>query len=425
MIGIILVFHDVFHNWKCIVKQERQRERIIIKTSITSIIEKKSESNYKGCRYNLKYNPYRMISNVSYSYLCPWSVETPTASCLYPAVVDSVAFVAVVATVAAVAAGYSRPPARYPGSPRFPPFFFPLSLSLSNFTVPCVSFFSFSFFLLFSNRHEPRHFLSPLGETKNAIRSSHGFRDEASRDIGSDTFFGYRSAEKKKNLLSLRTLSTNYFSRRSITELFSLLSFFFSSSSFFFYFSYIWRCNISRFTREMSFIIVILFVDRTLDLGSLLIPSFAFDSFLRYFIADDFPSLSLSLLSRHPTRFTIRLLSTAWTSTSRSYKEKIPRRLPRNSVSRRWTLARLRIAIRMPSLPRTRLKMHCQGPPTPCVHPIDRDVDPVKVGRLGWLRSDQWRIRCRCIGDARRGETIVDRFFVSLRVVGRDTIIFG
>lgn len=167
-----------------------------------------------------------MISNVSYSYLCPWSVETPTASCLYPAVVDSVAFVAVVATVAAVAAGYSRPPARYPGSPRFPPFFFPLSLSLSNFTVPCVSFFSFSFFLLFSNRHEPRHFLSPLGETKNAIRSSHGFRDEASRDIGSDTFFGYRSAEKKKNLLSLRTLSTNYFSHRSITELFSLLSFF-------------------------------------------------------------------------------------------------------------------------------------------------------------------------------------------------------
>lgn len=134
----------------------------------------------------------------------------------------------------------------------------------------------------------------------------------------------------------------------------------------------------------MSFIIVILFVDRTLDLGSLLIPSFAFDSFLRFFIADDFPSLSLSLLSRHPTRFTIRLLSTAWTSTSRSYKEKIPRRLPRNSVSRRWTLARLRIAIRMPSLPRTRLKMHCQGPPTPCVHPIDRDVDPVKVGRLGW-----------------------------------------
>ena len=230
MIGIILVFHDVFHNWKCIVKQERQRERIIIKTSITSIIEKKSESNYKGCRYNLKYNPYRMISNVSYSYLCPWSVETPTASCLYPAVVDSVAFVAVVATVAAVAAGYSRPPARYPGSPRFPPFFFSsLYPSLSNFTVPCVSFFSFSFFLLFSNRHEPRHFLSPLGETKNAIRSSHGFRDEASRDIGrigSDTFFGYRSAEKKKNLLSLRTLSTNYFSRRSITELFSLLSFF-------------------------------------------------------------------------------------------------------------------------------------------------------------------------------------------------------
>ena len=157
-------------------------------------------------------------------------METPTASCLYPAVVDSVAFVAVVATVAAVAAGYSRPPARYPGSPRFPPFFFPsLYPSLSNFTVPCVSFFSFSFFLLFSNHHEPRHFLSPLGETKNAIRSSHGFRDEASRDIGrigSDTFFGYRSAEKKKNLLSLRTLSTNYFSRRSITELFSLLSFF-------------------------------------------------------------------------------------------------------------------------------------------------------------------------------------------------------
>lgn len=303
MIGIILVFHDVFHNWKCIVKQERQRERIIIKTSITSIIEKKSESNYKGCRYNLKYNPYRMISNVSYSYLCPWSVETPTASCLYPAVVDSVAFVAVVATVAAVAAGYSRPPARYPGSPRFPPFFFPLSLSLSNFTVPCVSFFSFSFFLLFSNRHEPRHFLSPLGETKNAIRSSHGFRDEASRDIGrigSDTFFGYRSAEKKKNLLSLRTLSTNYFSRRSITELFSLLSFFFSSSSFFFYFSYISRCNISRFTREMSFIIVILFVD-TLDLGwqprflflpSLLIPSY--DSLLLM----TFPlSLSLSLIA--------------------------------------------------------------------------------------------------------------------------------
>lgn len=47
----------------------------------------------------------------------------------------------------------------------------------------------------------------------------------------------------------------------------------------------------------MSFIIVILFVDRTLDLGSLLIPSFAFDSFLRFFIADDFPSLSLSLIA--------------------------------------------------------------------------------------------------------------------------------
>lgn len=369
-----------------------------------------------------------MISNVSYSYLCPWSVETPTASCLYPAVVDSVAFVAVVATVAAVAAGYSRPPARYPGSPRFPPFFFSsLYPSLSNFTVPCVSFFSFSFFLLFSNRHEPRHFLSPLGETKNAIRSSHGFRDEASRDIGrigSDTFFGYRSAEKKKNLLSLRTLSTNYFSRRSITELFSLLSFF-SLLLLSFSISHISGDVIFPVLHAKCLLLSLSssWIERStlarfLFLPSLLIPSY--DSLLLIFIA-----LSLSLLSRHPTRFTIRLLSTAWTSTSRSYKEKIPRRLPRNSVSRRWTLARLRIAIRMPSLPRTRLKMHCQGPPTPCVHPIDRDVDPVKVGRLGWLRSDQWRIRCRCIGDARRGETIVDRFFVSLRVVGRDTIIFG
>lgn len=135
----------------------------------------------------------------------------------------------------------------------------------------------------------------------------------------------------------------------------------------------------------MSFIIVILFVDRTLDLGSLLIPSFAFDSFLRFFIADDFPSLSLSLLSRHPTRFTIRLLSTAWTSTSRSYKEKIPRRLPRNSVSRRWTLARLRIAIRMPSLPRTRLKMHCQGP-TPCVHPMWSDRSWCRPGKSWTIR---------------------------------------
>lgn len=46
----------------------------------------------------------------------------------------------------------------------------------------------------------------------------------------------------------------------------------------------------------------------------------------------------------------------------------------------------------MPSLPRTRLKMHCQGPPAPCVHrcdPIDRDVDPVKVRRSGWQPGER------------------------------------
>ena len=76
-------------------------------------------------------------------------METPAASCLYPAVVDSVAFVAVVATVAAVAAGYSRPPARYPGSPRFPPFFLSLSLSLPfQFHGTVSLFFLFFFFFL-------------------------------------------------------------------------------------------------------------------------------------------------------------------------------------------------------------------------------------------------------------------------------------
>lgn len=145
----------------------------------------------------LKYNPYRMISIVSYSYLCPWSVETPAASCLYPAVVDSVAFVAVVATVAAVAAGYSRPPARYPGSPRFPPFFLSLSLSLPfQFHGTVSLFFLFFFLFLFSNLHErqPRHFFHRSGKWKTRFerdRSSHFApfplrgstirRDEASR----------------------------------------------------------------------------------------------------------------------------------------------------------------------------------------------------------------------------------------------------
>lgn len=129
----------------------------------------------------LKYNPYRMISIVSYSYLCPWSVETPTASCLYPAVVDSVAFVAVVATVAAVAAGYSRPPARYPGSPRFPPFFFSffLFISFSPFQFHgTVSLFFLSFFFLSSSSSffkspwtTTATFFPPLGEMKNAIRT--------------------------------------------------------------------------------------------------------------------------------------------------------------------------------------------------------------------------------------------------------------
>lgn len=122
----------------------------------------------------LKYNPYRMISIVSYSYLCPWSVETPAASCLYPAVVDSVAFVAVVATVAAVAAGYSRPPARYPGSPRFPPFFLSLSLSLPfqfHGTVSLFFLFFFPFPFFKSAWTTTATFFSPLGEMKNAIRT--------------------------------------------------------------------------------------------------------------------------------------------------------------------------------------------------------------------------------------------------------------
>lgn len=270
-----------------------------------------------------------MISIVSYSYLCPWSVETPTASCLYPAVVDSVAFVAVVATVAAVAAGYSRPPARYPGSPRFPPFFFSFfSLSLSplfNFTVPCL-FFSFLFFFflllpLFSNLHErqPRHFFHRSGKWKTRFerdRSSHFApfplrgstirRDEASRCRTNRIRHVFDIGPQVEKLLSLPRVPAHTASFCSINEFFHTVrsqNVLLSLSLFFFLLLFLLSFSpISHISRDIIFLVLhgkclllfsfILFMD-TLDLGWLVSYSFAFDSFL---LLITFP-LSFSLIA--------------------------------------------------------------------------------------------------------------------------------